>query len=119
MDRLLPILRSGILVSISAFKQEYHEQIKEKWASEWQQSSRAWKFEEIDTNFPFDTFRKRQYSLKRVQASLLMQVRSGHIPLNSYLHRIKKLDTKSCQLCQPVPGEDRPAETVNHYIFEC
>jgi ribonuclease HI len=118
-DRLPPFLRTGIPVSISAIKQEHHERAKATWASEWQKSPRSGRLQGMDTDFPFDAFRRCQYNLKRGQASLLIQVRSGHIPLNSYLHRIKKSDTKSCQLCQPTPGEARPEETVKHYLFEC
>ena len=47
-----------------------------------------------------------------------MQVRSGHIPLNSFLHRIGKLESEACPTCQVGAGA-APAETVTHFIFHC
>jgi len=44
-----------------------------------------------------------------------MQVCSGHIPLNSYLFRIGKADSKYCSKCNDGPE----VESVNHFIFEC
>jgi ribonuclease HI len=118
-ERLPPTLRMRVPVSISATKQEHFERIKKQWAEIWSESPRRGRFEVVDDNFPFDAFRRRQYNLKRGHASLLVQVRTGHIPLNQYLHRIRKSDTKLCQSCQVVPGEERPVESVNHFLFEC
>ncbi|PBK71326.1 hypothetical protein ARMSODRAFT_853575, partial [Armillaria solidipes] len=44
--------------------------------------------------------------------SLLTQLRTGHIPLNSYLHRIKKTTSRNCDYCS-VP------ETVSHFLLSC
>ena len=44
---------------------------------------------------------------------MLMQLRTGHIPLNGYLHQIGKLEQPDCHLCL------HGAETVHHYLFEC
>ena len=49
----------------------------------------------------------------RVQASLVIQLRTRHVPLNAYLHRISKLDQPLCRHCRS--GN----ETVHHYLFEC
>ena len=51
----------------------------------------------------------------RAQASLVIQLRTGHVPLNVYLHRISKLDQPLCH-CQHCGSGD---ETVHHYLFEC
>jgi hypothetical protein len=73
--------------------------------------------EAIDSSFPFDSYRKRQYGLTCNQASVLFQIRSSHFPLNAYLHRINRSETKSCLQCEP---EDGPQdETVNHFLFKC
>ena len=42
-----------------------------------------------------------------------MQLRSGHVPLNSYLHRISKLDFPTCAHCRVSD------ETIHHYLFDC
>ncbi|KNZ72373.1 hypothetical protein J132_03464 [Termitomyces sp. J132] len=49
----------------------------------------------------------------RNQLSLLIQLHTGHVPLNSYLHRIQKRESARCNKCK----EGR--ETVQHYLLEC
>ena len=49
----------------------------------------------------------------RVQVSLIIQLRTGHVLLNAYLHRISKMDQPLCQLCE------RGNKTVHHYLFDC
>ena len=57
--------------------------------------------------------------LTREQSSILTQLRTGHVPLNAYLFKIGKSNERHCKACRGHHNEDRPAETVNHYIFEC
>lgn len=57
--------------------------------------------------------------MTRDQASKLMQIRSGHIPLNAYLFRISKTDSPFCSACHVDQGEETPQETVTHFLFEC
>jgi len=47
-----------------------------------------------------------------------MQVRSGHIPLNSSLFRIGKSDTKFCQVCDGEQGQEAAAETVLSLLLQ-
>jgi len=47
-----------------------------------------------------------------------MQIQMGHMPLNSYLHRIKKLNTRHCESCWG-RGRQEVTETVVHFLFEC
>jgi len=49
----------------------------------------------------------------------MVQVRSGHFPLNSFLFKIGKSETRLCQACWVEQGEDPPVETVDHFIFHC
>jgi len=49
---------------------------------------------------------------------LLMQIRTGHIPLNAYLYRIKKSVTSRCNACWE-RGHWTATETTIHYLFEC
>src|SRR6267154_2536800 len=100
-------------------KQEFVRQIEEQWVSVWASSPRQERLQEIDTSFPFEAYRKHQYNLKRAHTSLIVQVRTGHFPLNKYLHRIRKSDTNTCQLCHISLGEERPPESVMHFLFEC
>ena len=41
-----------------------------------------------------------------------MQLRTGHIPLNQYLHRFHLADSPKCACGQGV-------ETISHYILHC
>lgn len=49
----------------------------------------------------------------RAIATTLAQFRTGHCPLNAYLHRFNKAPRSQCECpdCQP--------ETVQHYMLEC
>src|ERR1700722_2160883 len=52
--------------------------------------------------------------LSRSQASLLMQLHMGHIPLNYHLHRINKAPTPYWEKCGNLMNE-----TVKHILFHC
>jgi len=57
--------------------------------------------------------------LTRAQATLLMQVHTGHILLNSFLFKIGKSEMKACQKCQVRAEEEALAEIVTHFLFWC
>jgi hypothetical protein len=44
---------------------------------------------------------------------MLNQLRSNHVALNFYLHRIKKRDDPFCEHCS------NSKETIRHFLFEC
>jgi hypothetical protein len=116
---LPPILKRPLPTSASAFKQEFLRRIKRKWAAKWTTSDRSRRMELLDESFPFNNFRKHPYLLSTKQASLLLQIRSGRFPLNSYLHKIGKSETDTCQACADQENDIRCKETVDHFIFEC
>ena len=64
------------------------------------------------------TFKKKYLrlisSLDRHQASLIFQLRSGHIALNHHLFQICKAESPACPWCQGIT-----IETVKHYLLEC
>lgn len=60
---------------------------------------------------PLDTF-KALSRLRRSDATIVTQLRSGHCPLNSYLHCFKVADTPNCSLC-------RQPESVEHFLLTC
>jgi hypothetical protein len=112
-------LTSTLPTSISSKNQEHMTQLKNEWNDRWQKSPRRQRFETINDTFPFNGYRKRQNKLSRAHTSILLQVRSGHLPLNHYLHRIKKSDTERCQACRLNPGDETPKETVKHFLYNC
>ena len=113
------LLRSPIPVSISAAKQEFQARLNRKWARIWSESPRKDRFSRIDPDFPFNKFRKRLFMLTRNQSSLIMQLRTGHFPLNFYLHRIGKTDSDKCTKCNEDPANVQVTETINHFLFDC
>ena len=71
------------------------------------------KFTEICPKFKCNTFTKVTHKLQREQASLLFQLRVGHIPLNAHLYRLQKINLPICSSCQ------QNSKTVAHYILHC
>ncbi|RPD60879.1 hypothetical protein L227DRAFT_464700, partial [Lentinus tigrinus ALCF2SS1-6] len=52
-------------------------------------------------------------ALPRRHANLLIQLRTNHVPLQTYLARIGKVMTATCPTCEEAP------ETVAHYLLAC
>lgn len=115
-DKLLPafLRRKPLPVSISATRQFLKKKIKARWQTEWSSSPRFLRMKAIDPSLPSDDFLDIASQLRRNQASLLFQLRSGHIPLNETLHRIKRSDTPFCPHCR---GSTK--ETVHHFLLAC
>src|ERR1700678_45943 len=80
--------------------------LKQKWADMWEASPRRLKIARFGDDFPFSALLKRLSLLTRSQASLILQLRCKHFPLNSYLHKIKKVESDSCPTCH----DDRDQE---------
>ena len=51
--------------------------------------------------------------LKRGEQSTIFRLRTGHVPLNGHLSRIKKNFSSQCPLCK------FPNETVEHHLLHC
>ena len=113
------ILRRPLPTSASALKQGFMEELKAKWADMWEESPRKLRVSQFGGSFPFSAFLNRLNSLSRQQASLILQLRCGHFPLNGYLHRIKKADSDRCGSCGGGGEGPPPPETINHFIFGC
>ena len=113
------VLRSPLPVSASALKQDFNSRLKERWKALWNASPRRPRIAQFGEEFPFSAFLKRLSLLTRKQSSLILQIRSGHFPLNPYLHKINKIDSNTCQACYDEEDDYSPAETINHFIFDC
>lgn len=50
--------------------------------------------------------------LARRSASLIRQMRTGHIGLRAFLHRIQAVDSELCPLCLT-------PETLQHFVLQC
>ena len=113
------ILRTPLPASASATKQNYHAKLNKLWIKSWLSSPRKDRFSQIDADFPFNRFRKKLFTLTRKQTSLVMQIRTGHIPLNFYLRRIGKADSDRCTSCYTGPNPVQITESINHFLFDC
>ena len=112
------ILRNPLPISTSAIKQEFKTKIKNNWAEKWNTSPRRARLTQMGGEFPFTNFHKQILKLSRNQSSTILQVRSGHFPLNAYLYKIGKAESDRCNKCnqtQVIPQK----ETTNHFIFDC
>jgi len=118
-DSLPPYLRTPLPRSAAAEKQAYHAELKEMWREDWEKSTRKERMDRIDAEFPYNKFRNVRDGLTRAQGSLLLQIRSGHIPLNAHLKRIKKSETEDCQACIGMRRAIPAKETVTHFLFDC
>ena len=67
---------------------------------------------ELDTALPGNHTRTLYDSLKRREASVLSQLRTGMARLNGYLHQIGAVESDQCEC-----GQTR--ETVKHFLFRC
>ena len=114
--RKLPsfLRRKDLPISISATRQALKSNIKKRWKSEWKVSPRYPLASNVDYSLPSDEFIHIANQLRRNQASVLIQLRTGHLPLNNILFRIRRSDTPNCPHCY-----NNTRETLMHYIFFC
>jgi len=117
-DTLPHLLCQPLLKNGSALKQEFHKLLKARWKTWWRNSSHHDKFSHMDNQFPFSNFNKARDELMRKQASLIMQIRTEHVPVNRFLHRIKKRDNPKCDTCLENFGME-VTETIRPFLFEC
>ena len=113
LHKLPAPLRKALPRSKSAARQEYHRKIRLAAVGVWKSSPRFERMALIDPELAPNKFNKLTRSLSRNHASILFQLRSGHVPLNTYLHRVKKEDSPICPSCHQY------RETVMHYILHC
>jgi ribonuclease HI len=113
---LLPsFLRRKLTINPAALKRKHNKTIKEQWKAKWRSSPRGARMAELDATTPSDTFLKRISSSKltRKASSILTQICIGHIPLNGYLYKFKRVDSPRCPACGAA------VETVQHFLFTC
>jgi hypothetical protein len=85
-----------------------------RWERRWKSSAREPLLKGIDNTAPSKKYLRLIKNLDRRQASLLFQLRSGHVALNHHLFRIHRSETPSCPHCQGIT-----VETVKHFLLDC
>lgn len=109
LHKPLPKSRTSV---VRIFRDKLNAQHNEAW----KKSPRYAKFSAIDASDATTASRaylKLSRYLPRKLLAVLTQLRTGHIPLQRHLHRIKKTDSDTCPCCKRHP------ETVFHYLMEC
>ena len=91
----LPEMLQGhsLLCSLIALCGKYKELLKLRWKAMWAKSPQKGRMDMLDDKLPSHSFLMVTNHLSQAQASVLMQLRTGHIPLNCFLHRIGKTDS--------------------------
>ena len=111
---LPPLLRKKLPLSISALRQDNLSKLKRRWQRRWRSSERENLLQSIDNSALSKKYSRLIADLDRRQASLLFQLRSGHIGLNHHLFRIRKSESPACPKCQGIM-----VETVKHFLIDC
>ena len=91
--KLLPmLLRKPLKQNKAVLRQTRMSKLKERWKSEWDASARAEKFKPLKLISPSNKYIKliSNDRLSRSDSSRIFQLRTGHVPLNVYLERIKR-----------------------------
>jgi ribonuclease HI len=114
--RLPEYLRAGPLPrSLSSVIEAFTKRLRSRWTERWRNGPRVKKMDKIDKNMPSRKYLELIADLPRRQSSIVIQLRTGHAPLNMYLHRITAKDSPNC----PHPRCAGRWETVFHYLVEC
>ena len=99
--------------SLTAMSGTFKESMRDRWKAIWAKSPRKGRMDKIDDKLPSHSFLAAMSHLSRAQASILMQLCTGHIPLNYFLHKINKVESPTCPLCRTAN------ETIHHYLLDC
>jgi len=76
-------------------------------------SPRCQRLRAINPSMLSPRFRRDTQGLEHWKASLLIQLRTGHVPLQVHLSRISKMDSLVCQMCHEAD------KTVSHFLTAC
>ena len=106
-------LLKGLPASKTATKQHLKRKVWKAHIKEFRKSPRYERMTKFDPKSPASNFMKIAAKLSRQQASTLIQLCSGHTPLQAYLHHFKLVDSPICPSCEIEP------ETVTHYLMYC
>ena len=105
--------RGNMPISRSAARQCHKKRISIKMREQFELSPRCQRLRAIDPSMLSSRFRRDTQGLERWKGSLLIQLRTGHVPLQVHLNRIGKKDSPVCLMCNEAD------ETVSHFLTAC
>jgi ribonuclease HI len=113
-QRDIPLsLRGQLPWSCSAMRQYLNARRKGKVEEQWRASSRYASTMQYDDHLLKGTYLDLADNLPRSLAVLLLQLRTGHVPLAKHLHRIRRADSPICPCCRQAD------ESVSHFLLHC
>ena len=101
-------------LSISALHQESKTKIHRLWSQCWKNSPHYANMFQLDKSTPSNKWLVSVQPLNCKEASVIMQLHTGHIALNKHLHRIHHSPSPICPNCN-----DGAEESVFHFLFIC
>jgi ribonuclease HI len=100
LNRLPQEFRDRLPDSRSAIQQSINKATQKDAAHHLHKSPQWRKLRHVDPTMPSKRYRMMADSLPHKQASLLIQLRTGHAPLNKHLFHIKSADSPICPACE-------------------
>ena len=97
-------------VTYDTVKGMINSNIKEEWLNNWASNTTG---RVLFTNMTRPNPRDPINKLPRGNQSTIFRLRTGHVPLNGFLSRIKKDHPAQCRLC------NHPNESVEHHLLHC
>ncbi|KAF5334101.1 hypothetical protein D9758_016068 [Tetrapyrgos nigripes] len=86
--------------SVSALKQHFHTSLIKRWENNFAKSRRLQRFSIYEPRGVHLNFVHLTDKLSRRQTSVLVQLHTGHIPLNFHLQHINRSNTPNCPNCE-------------------
>jgi ribonuclease HI len=112
LHRRIRVLEHSLPCSVAASRAAYRLRQPQLWSAQWENSARHSALSGIDSTPPSRKVLELYNGRRRWECSLITQMRTQHVSLHKFLHRIKAKDSPLCIRCQ-VP------ETVLHYLLQC
>ena len=112
-NQLPKACRGQIPKSKSVEIKRHWEAARKKSATHLARLPRYQRLHEINRSMLSSKFFRDTACLSRGRVSELVQLRTGHIPLQKHLHRIGKADSPMCPACHS------RKETVHHFLLAC
>ena len=91
--------------SKAAIIQSFNTKLKDDIKADFTSTERGKRLRRLNPTMPSNKFPALINNLPRRHASVLVQLRTGHIPLNHHLAHIKKIGSPSCLGCGAAPKQ--------------
>lgn len=107
-----PALTRPLPTSVAALKANMKTRTRNATLKHFTEAPKLARIRRLDRVLPNTELHRTYATLPRRAASILTQLCTGHIALNSFLHRIGAADSDLCSHC-------RAPETTDHFILHC